>query len=41
MPPKTKEVKKIGVVKTGMLAKDIVPLKIKQPPREGKPLKIP
>jgi len=41
MPPKQKDVKKGPTYKVPTLLKDIVPLDIKEPPREPKSLKIP
>lgn len=41
MPPKQKEVKKGPAYKASIPLKDIVPLDVKEPPREPKQLKIP
>jgi hypothetical protein len=41
MPPKQKEVKKGPAYKAAILSKDIVPVDIKEPPREPKPLRVP
>lgn len=41
MPPKQKESKKGPAYKPATPAKDIIPLSVKEPPREQKQLKIP